>query len=60
MGEAMCDKCCWKERCDNPDHFYRPGCPYCRGTGRTPLPSHALALRLACHLSDDPCPLGEG
>lgn len=32
-GDKRCDHCCNKDRCDDHSHYYRPQCPYCRGTG---------------------------
>jgi hypothetical protein len=32
-GRPMCAACCWKDRCDTPEHHYRPDCPVCHGTG---------------------------
>lgn len=36
-GDKRCDHCCNKDRCDEPGHYYRPECPYCRGTGKGTL-----------------------
>jgi protein gp37 len=33
-GGLGCNHCCNGDRCDDPTHFYRPNCPYCRGTGQ--------------------------
>lgn len=32
-GGLGCAHCCNGDRCDDPSHWYRPECPYCRGTG---------------------------
>ena len=32
-AEWGCDTCCNKDRCDKPMHYYRIGCPACKGTG---------------------------
>lgn len=36
-GRPMCGACCWGDRCDKPEHYYRPDCPVCKGTGTPPL-----------------------
>jgi len=36
-GDKRCDHCCNKDRCDEHGHYYRPQCPYCRGTGKGKL-----------------------
>lgn len=32
-GGDRCDHCCNRDRCDEPEHFERSQCPYCKGTG---------------------------
>ncbi len=32
-GVVYCDECCNGDRCDDPTHRQREGCPYCLGTG---------------------------
>ena len=32
-GTLGCGECCWGDRCDDPTHFFRRDCPYCKGTG---------------------------
>jgi hypothetical protein len=29
----MCERCCWKDRCDDSSHRYRPECRDCKGAG---------------------------
>lgn len=32
-GSYRCAECCNKDRESDCDHYYRPNCPYCLGTG---------------------------
>lgn len=33
-GTDRCDHCCNGDRCDDPSHYERSRCPFCRGTGQ--------------------------
>lgn len=35
-GRLGCAECCNGDRCDDPTHYSRENCPYCKGTGLAP------------------------
>lgn len=40
-----CSECCNGDRCDDPTHYDRRNCPYCKGTGRIKIPFYAIPIK---------------